>query len=74
MRKNLSKYPTLVKQNENKAYRNNLNRIIKNVKNNYYREQINQINQNANDIKKIYILVAEASNESKNNSNKNISS
>lgn len=45
---------------EYKDYRNQLNKLLLNTKNNYY---TNQINENTNNLKKIYQIVAEASNE-----------
>jgi Reverse transcriptase (RNA-dependent DNA polymerase) len=49
-----------------KTYRNHLNKLIKIAKNNYYS---NQVDSNAHNIKKIYKIIAEASNETKNYSN-----
>ena len=62
LKKKLLKNFTTTKEAEYRAYRNNLKKIINNAKNNYYQ---NNITENANDIKKMYQLISEATNESK---------
>lgn len=69
MKKKLLRNYTVNKEDEYKAYRNNLKKIVNNAKNNYYK---NKINENSNNIKKIYQIITEATNETNRNGNKNL--
>ena len=66
MKKNLRNNPSNENLEEYKKYRNQLNKLIKITKNNYYKEKINE---NPTDMRKIYKLAAEATNEPKKNNN-----
>jgi len=60
LKKTLRVNPSPAKLSEYREYRNRLNKIIKCTKNDYYKDKFNQ---NSHDIKKIYNLVKEATNE-----------
>lgn len=65
LKKRLSLKYSLALEIEYKAYRNNLNKLLKKAKNDYYKDQVYQ---NQNNIKKIYEIISEASNENSNKS------
>jgi len=62
LKKQLQRHYTEERDTEYKTYRNALKRLIDNTKNQYYKEKIEQ---NKHDIKKIYKLIAEATNQGK---------
>lgn len=66
LKKNLKTYPSAQKISEYKDYRNRLKKIINSAKNGYYK---NKIDQHTNNIKKIYKLVTEITNEDITNTN-----
>lgn len=69
MKKRLLKHYNVELDNEYRTYRNNLNKIIHHAKNNYYK---NEILNCENNIKKIYKVINEATNEKSNKSNSDI--
>ena len=54
--------PSPGKEKEYKEYRNNLNKVIRVAKNGYYE---NKINENLTDMRKLYGIISEATNEKK---------
>lgn len=69
MKRQLLKNHNIIYRNEYKIYRNNLNKVIAHAKNNYYKSKVEN---NKNNIKKIYKIISEATNESTGTSHNNI--
>ena len=69
MKKRLLQYHNDELKNQYKLYRNFLNKLITRCKNEFYQ---NEIKNNEGDIKKIYKIISEATNEQRINNNENI--